>query len=99
MLQAYPSCISARFSNCFCQQNHRVSFDFEHWQELEDESPFSAGEEWMSLFSMYKIIGIFIFLQPLSEHSFQTCLAGLLRFSETNVLHLALQMSYFANYL
>ncbi|XP_064015918.1 putative ATP-dependent RNA helicase TDRD12 [Pogoniulus pusillus] len=26
-------------------KNHHVSFDFEHWQELEDKSPFSAGKK------------------------------------------------------
>lgn len=33
------------FKQCFCQQNPHVSFDFEHWEDFEDKSPFPVGKE------------------------------------------------------
>lgn len=33
------------FQTVFYQQNPHVSFDFEHWEDFEDKSPFPVGKE------------------------------------------------------
>lgn len=40
---------SSYFKQCLCQQNVHVSLDFEHWEESEDEGPFTVGKDWMTL--------------------------------------------------